>query len=95
MNHEKTVRDAALAFRDAIAAARKAGYAVTYPPTVDGLGGIAISETGKVALTVAVHAPEDVSAETTAKASAAAQKAADRVVDKANDRVVDKAATKA
>lgn len=48
MNHEKNVREAAGALHKAISEARAAGYAVVYPATVEGLPGIAISETAKV-----------------------------------------------
>lgn len=44
---EKAVRDAAASLHSAIADARKAGFAVVWPRTVEGLASIAISETGK------------------------------------------------
>jgi hypothetical protein len=45
---EAAVREAAKALATAIREAHGAGYAVTLPTTVDGLDGIAISETAAV-----------------------------------------------
>jgi hypothetical protein len=42
------VRDAAHLLADAIAEAKAAGFAVTFPSRADGLASIAISETGRV-----------------------------------------------
>ncbi|MCV9960385.1 hypothetical protein OIU34_00600 [Pararhizobium sp. BT-229] len=47
---EQAVRDAAAKFHEAITDARKAGFAVTWPMTVDGLLSISISETKRAAL---------------------------------------------
>jgi hypothetical protein len=46
---EQAVRDAAAALHEAIVAARAGGYRVDYPSLAEGLSGIAVSETAKVA----------------------------------------------
>jgi len=45
---EQVLRDAATAFRDALSKADKAGFAVTWPRSADGLGSLQISQTGRV-----------------------------------------------
>lgn len=58
VNLEQDVRVAAVALKDAIAAAEAAGYVVTWPGRASDLAGIAISETGQVAETAAKAAAE-------------------------------------
>lgn len=78
---EKTLRETAQAFHEAIVAAKAAGFTVAWPHSAEGLPGIAISETGKASVIVQVAA--DVDPALAAKAGEAAQTAADKVMEKA------------
>lgn len=86
---EAAVRTAATNLHDAIFAARKAGYRVDWPGTVEGLTSIQVSETDKAnadaTVTVVVKGVEPGSPEH-AKAEQAAQKAVDTVAEPATKK---------